>query len=209
MILLNEYKSLHEQERLLRDLFDYLSQEPTDDIYDNDGSLNPLYKAYNYFEPKAIVRDEWCVHFTNAEGYEGINKDGFVIGVSNYDELAYSATYYGDGTKRGAGWNFALPVDAEYLGEDRGYGDFGFVLCTDGVRAYHRGDGNDEIIFQGCHVKKKVPFYYDDEYDCWVPFMDIDSDNPPDGSYYEDELGQVVFEDIETMVRFIISVNRL
>lgn len=196
-----------ERERMLEDLFDYLAQEPDNDIYDGDkGSLNPMYKAYNYFEPKEIVHNEWCVHFTDTKGYEGILRRGFRIGVSNYDELAYSACYYGDDTKRKSGWNFALPLDSEDVGEYRGYGDMGFLIKTDGVRAYHKGDGDDEIIFRGCHVKKKIPFYYDDNFDCWVLCRDFPVDPMPEGSRYDEDMGAVVFDDIESMIRVGMSL---
>ena len=59
-IALNETKSRQEKEQMLIDLYNYLSKEPTDDIYDGGqygkGHLNIKYKAYNYFEPKLFLR---------------------------------------------------------------------------------------------------------------------------------------------------------
>ena len=116
---INETKSRQEKEQMLVDLFNYLSKEQTDDIYDGGkygkGHINTNYKAYNYFEPKEIVHNIWAVHFTNMEGYEGITKRGFRIGVHNYDELAYSANYYDYNTPKKSGWNFALPIDNKYI----------------------------------------------------------------------------------------------
>lgn len=71
------------------------------------------------------------------------------------------------------GWNFALPIDNKYLGDDLGYGDCGFLILVDGVRAYHKVDHDDEIIFKGKDVKKTVPFIYDEDIHKWV----INNDN--------------------------------
>lgn len=212
IVKLNESKSKQEKEQMLVDLFKYLSQEPTDDIYDGGKHgkcfINTRYKAYNYFEPRGIVHNVWAVHYTNLEGYEGIQSRGFRIGVHNYDELAYSANYYDDNTHRKSGWNFALPIDNKYLGDDLGYGDCGFIIKTDGVRAYHKGDHDDEIIFKGCMVKKKYPFVYDEDYNCWILSnfnFDYNGDDLPSGAYYDDELEQIVFEDIHSLIQFVIS----
>ena len=211
-IMLNESYSKQEKEQMLVDLYNYLSQEPTDDIYDNGiygkGYINTNYKAYNYFEPKSIVHNVWAIHYTNVEGLEGIQKRGFRIGVSDNDALAYSREYYNNEPPRKSGWNFALPIDNKYLGEDLGYGDCGFVIKTDGVRAYHKGDHDDEIMFKGCMVKKKYPFVYDEDYDCWILYDMEDeytSDNMPRGAYYDEELGQVVFEDVNSLIQYVIS----
>ena len=210
--VINEAVASQEKEQMLIDLFNYLSKEPTDDIYDggNHGKhyINTSYKAYNYFEPKGIVHNVWAIHFTNMEGYEGIKSRGFRIGVPNYDELAYSADYYDYDTPRKSGWNFALPVDNKYLGEDLGYGNCAFLIKTDGVRAYHKGDQDDEIIFKGCMVKKKYPFIYDEDYECWILYgygENYQGGDLPKGAYYDEDLEQVVFEDVRSLVQFVIS----
>ena len=209
-IMFNESYSKQQKEQMLVDLYNYLSQEPTDDIYDNsihgNGYLNTTYKAYNYFEPKSIVHNVWAIHYTNLEAYEDIQKRGFRIGVSDNDALAYSYTYYNNEPPRKSGWNFALPIDNKYLGEDLGYGDCGFIIKTDWVRAYHKGDHDDEIIFKDCMVKKKYPFVYDEDYDCWIlSEFGLTSDDVPRGAYYDEELKQVVFEDVNSLVQYVIS----
>ena len=208
---LNEAKNRQDKEQMLVDLYNYLSQEPTDDIYDGGrygkGYINTKYKAYNYFEPKGIVHNVWAIHYTNMEGYEGIKSRGFRIGVPDYDALAYSGDYYDYEPPRKSGWNFALPIDNKYLGDDLGYGDCGFIIKTDGVRAYHKGDKDDEIIFKGCMVKKKYPFAYDGDYKCWIlsgfghPYK---GEKLPNGAYYDEELEQVVFEDIYSIIQYVI-----
>ena len=212
--IINETAANQEKERMLADLFNYLSKEPTDDIYDGGMHgkhyINTSYKAYNYFEPKGIVHDVWAVHYTTAEAFENIQKSGFQRGVSNYDELAYSANYYGT-TQKTSGWNFALPVDSKYLGQDLGYGDCAFLIKTDGVRAYHKGDGDDEIIFKDCMVTQRIPFVYDEDYDCWILFdyeYNFINGKLPKGAYYDEDLGQVVFEDVYSLIKFAISTSK-
>ena len=211
-IALNESKSRQEKEQMLIDLYNYLSQEPTDDIYDGGrygkGHLNIKYKAYNYFEPKGIVHNVWAIHYTNLEGYEGIQSRGFRIGVSDYDALAYSQGYYNYEPPRKSGWNFAIPIDNKYLGEDLGYGDCGFIIKTDGVRAYHKGDTDDEIIFKGCMVKKKYPFVYDEDFNCWILSgfgYNYKGEELPNGAYFDEVLEQVVFEDVYSLIQYVVS----
>ena len=211
--VLNETIEKQGNEQILNDLFDYLAKNPTDDIYDYDDngrrSLNTRHKAYNYFEPKAIVHDVWAIHYTNAEAYEGIMGNGFIKGVTNYDELAYTPRVYDDDEVTDKiHWNFALPIDNEYLGEDLGYGDCAFLIKTDGVRAYHKGDHDDEIIFCDSMVKAKIPFAYDEDFKCWILTDGSDVYEGgclPKGAYYHDELERVVFKDVHSLIKFVIS----
>ena len=205
---INEIITKSKKEQMLNDLFNYLSKEPTDDIYDNGNHINTSYKAYNYFEPKGIVHNVWAVHYTDVTSYEDIRNRGFMVGIHDYDALAYSGNYYDRAKNKESGWNFALPIDNKYLGEDCGYGDCGFLIKTDGVRAYHKIDGDDEIIFQNCMVTQKIPFVYDEDYECYIltDGSDICKDGHlPKGAYYDGELERVVFEDVHSLIKFVIS----
>ena len=209
---LNETKSSQDKEQMLVDLYNYLAQESTEEIYDNyNGTkrLNTSHKAYNYFEPKGIVHNVWAIHYTYNESWENIKRRGFRFGVTNFDELAYTGNYKDwDNIPKSGGWNFALPIDNKYLGEDCGYGDCGFIIKTDGVRAYHKGDGDDEIIFKGCMVKKKYPFVYDEDYKCWILAgfgYNYKNEQLPNGAYYDEDLEQVVFEDVYSLIQYVIS----
>lgn len=131
--------------------------------FTDDKDLNKT--AYYYFRDTTPVKDVWCVHFTNMEAWNDIKEHGFRIGTTDWTKLAYS---YRQEEKGPNGWNFALPVDNKYLGDDRGYGDCGFLLRTDGVRAYHKIDRDWEIIFKGDMVKEMIPFIYDDDQQVWM-----------------------------------------
>lgn len=156
----------------LENLYHYLSQEATDNIKDKNG-LNTNLKAFNYFEPKGIVYNQWALHFTHLEAWEDIQNNGFRNGTINLDHLAYSNHYRNPlnmETVTDGGWLFAIPISNKYLGEDCGYGDCGFLIRTDGVLAYHKGDGDDEIIFNNDCVKKSIPFMFDEDEDDWLLF---------------------------------------
>lgn len=198
--------SRQDKEKMLVDLYNYLAKDPTDDIYDANGGLNTSYKAYNYFIPKGIVHNAWCIHFTNMEAYESIKSRGFRIGVPDYDALAYSSQYYDKDSHNKSGWNFALPIDNKYLGDDFGYGDCGLIIKTDGVRAYHKGDHDDEIIFKGCMVKKKIPFSY--EYEChgWILNGNYyQRCELPNDVYYHEDFNCLVFKDVKSLIQFVIT----
>lgn len=127
--------------------------------------------AYNYFTDAREVNGVWAVHFTGLDAFEDIQESGFKNGTSTLDNLAYSANY--SDSKRGKlGWLFALPLDCPYLDNyDLGYGDCGFLIKTDGVRARHIVDGDDEILFRGRDVLEKIPIIFDEDYDRWIAYL--------------------------------------
>lgn len=195
----------------LQELYDYLSLDDNQDIHDVDANgrkiPNLTRKAHNYFIPKGIVKDVWAVHFTNVESYEGIIQNGFSIGVTDFDKLAYSG---GIENAQEGGWCFALPLDNDYLGEDCGYGDCGFIIKTDGVRAFHKGDNDDEIIFKDENVKEKIPFVYDEDFECWIltdeEDIDYDIDKQlPKGAYFDEDIETVVFENLKDLINYAIG----
>lgn len=175
-------------DKMLLDLYNYLSQEPTEDIChtDNRGIRYPnnSHKAYNYFDNPRIVHNVWAIHFTNLEGFEDSYGQGtFKSKNTDYDKLAYANSLNNDDAEYTEdGWKFALPLDNDYIGEDCGYGDCGFIIRTDGVMAYHKLDHDDEIIFNNACVKQKIPFMFNDDDHTWTLF---DSDYPPFNSLQE------------------------
>lgn len=195
----------------LQVLFNYLST-PADTNIRNGKKVNRNAKAYNFFEPKGIVRDAWAVHFTYAEVFEDMIDDGFVHGCTDLDRLAYSDSKFNDegnaDTEKNYGWCFALPIDNAYKGEDCGYGDCCFLIKTDGVRAYHKLDGDDEIIFKDKYVKQRIPFMYEDDYFGWNILNvsnKLDPNNLPEGAFVEEWTKMVLFEDVDSVIKFLLK----
>lgn len=197
-----------EQGSDLETLFMYLSK-PQDTEIGSGRNVNINAKAYNYFEPKGIVHGVWALHYTYAEAFEDIIDNGFVHGCVDLDKLAYTDK---DGSGVGDfevnnGWCFALPIDGAYLGDDCGYGDCGFLIQTDGVRAFHKIDNDDEIIFKNDYVKQSIPFAYEEDYGGWNVLeisKKIDPNNLPNGSFYEPDINAVLFNDVRSMVSFLL-----
>ena len=195
----------------LESLLAYLSQQPDTEI-ESGGHVNIKAKAYNYFEPKGIVHDAWALHFTYAEVFDEIIENGFVHGCTDLDRLAYTDSKFDSegnaSTEANNGWCFALPINNGYLGEDCGYGDCGFLIKTDGVLAYHKIDHDNEIIFKNDYVKESIPFAYEEDYGGWNVCgisENIDPNNLPNGAFYEEDIEAVLFEDIRSMIEFLIK----
>ena len=155
----------------LRELFDYLSQKSEVDVIGkiklNNGNEAFRQKAYNYFEPKAILHDVWVIHFTNLEGFEDIPENGFKYGESDIEKLAYTE---GNGWKENKGeYGFALLLDDPYIDNyDLGYGDCALIFKTDGVLAYHKIDRDDELIFINSNIKSNYyQLIFDDDEGIW------------------------------------------
>lgn len=195
----------------LQELLNYLST-PADTEIRPGGMVNRNARAYNYFEPKGIVQDAWAIHFTYAEVFEDIMSDGFAHGCTDLDRLAYSDSKFDSegnaDTEKNYGWCFALPIDNAYKGDDLGYGDCCFLIKTDGVRAYHKIDGDDEIIFKEKYVKEKIPFVYEEDYSGWniVNVSNkLDPNNLPEGAFVEEWTKMVLFEDVDSVIKFLLK----
>lgn len=145
----------------------YLNRKPESDIKDKDGYIDTTKKAFNYFENARKVEGEWAVHFTNEEVYEKIKKNGFSHGTSVLDHLAYTS-HFPDGRTRN-GWLFAVPVDTAFLKHyDMRYGDYAFLIKTDGVLTKHVGERDMELLFRRKDVIETIPFYFDKETKKWT-----------------------------------------
>jgi len=191
----------------LEELKNYLSQNSNKEIKQLDNSLNTSYEAYNYFDNPIIVHDIWAIHYTSLECWEEILKNGFK-GTLDYNSLGYTHQYKNDISDKG--WCFALPIDNDYIGNDRGYGDIALLIKTDGVRVFHKGDHDYEIIFNNSCVKECYSFIYEDDYNCWSLINDnnlkinINKINKY-GGYYLSDIKQFVFPHILNGVKFIIN----
>lgn len=156
-------------------LADYLNRRPDQEIKDADGYLITTRKAYNYFKDARTVENHWAVHFTSAEVYPLIKKNGFSHGTTVLDNLAYTAQHPEKRSKNG--WLFALPVDTSYLKHyDMAYGDCAFLINTDGVIAKHIGELDVELLFRRNDVHEKIPFRFDAEAGKWT--VEIDGESP-------------------------------
>lgn len=211
LTMLTGFYTRENREQMLVELYRYLNIEPDADLCNQKqrGFIDKRRKAYNYMEPQLISHNAWGIHFTDKDGFDGIRKSGFKIGVADFDGLAYPYEYNKYEDSKENGWNFAYPVTYNWLNDEFRYGEYGFIIQTDCVNAYHKCRDEEELIFRNCHIKKKFPFIYNDELDCWnlIGFGRNYKTNLPVGSFYSKDLRQVVFKDIHSMIEYVINVN--
>lgn len=160
------------------------------------------------FHNPTIVHNIWSIHFTTDKGYNGILKDGFCLGRKNLDELS-DLQYNSDVCEINNGWNFAYPIDNKRIASDIPYGEFGFLLKLDGVRAYHNDDFTDEIIFKQRHIKRLIPFKYIANCGTWCInysfFKDCEKENLKNNVYFDANIGTFVFKSLDCLIEFVIE----
>ena len=144
-----------------KDLINYLTN------YANENYLDA--PAWLFMENPSYVNNEWLIHFSDNAYDIAIN--GFKYGTPEYEEIAYSGA--GDiKNKYGEGYDFAYLLDefGNYYRSDRAYeykpkyGSEAVIFRANGIRLYHYGDGEYQVIFWGPSAKDLIYIEYDDEY---------------------------------------------
>ena len=117
--------------------------------------------SWAYFRNPEIVKEQWLVHITNYA--DEIIKNGFKIGVNDMTVLGLT-TYLDDYYKENGGYNFAFTLnDAFKLIKNVGfyntlkYGKEIIIFRCSGVKVYHIGDEENQVIFFGelaTHINK-------------------------------------------------------
>ena len=144
--------------------------EIVDNIFNSNNSYNldltvlPLYITFTY---EGDIVDDWLVHFTNEEkSVESILKSQCFHGISNMKNLAISAGADEDEWGVEDGYCFAFDFDNIYYNFKNGYshyGDKGILFKASGIKLYHNGDGEIQVIFIGNQVSNLIPFWYDSD----------------------------------------------
>jgi hypothetical protein len=107
------------------------------------------------FESYILPSNEWLVHFS--DNADNIKSSGFVYGVDQMDKLGLT-TYLGKIEKEFGGYNFAFIADSKYAlhaAKIGRYGKHAVMFRAPGVKVYHYGDQEDQIIFYGKDVNPK------------------------------------------------------
>ena len=129
--------------------------------YDLDLCILPLYVTYSY---EGDIEDGWIVHFTSEENIEPILGSQSFHGLSNMYNLAISAGANDDEWGVEGGYCFGFDVADVYSNFKSGYGHYGnegILFKTSGIKLYHRGDDELQVIFIGNQVSNLIPFWYD------------------------------------------------
>jgi len=134
-------------------------------MVDDYGHEIPLF-SISYIDK--ILRNEWLVHMTNHK--DAIISDGFEGGIMDPKHLAYtfSANDLYDRSTSADGWFFAYhhqDVDRYAIGSYNNpkYGTEAVMFVSSGVKIWHYGDNEPQVIFNGKYAKNLVPINRDSD----------------------------------------------
>lgn len=140
--------------------------EIVDNVFNNnpyDLNLNilPLYVTYTYED----VVDGWLVHFTDyEETVESILESQHFIGIPNMYNLAITAANEEDYTEEGYCFGFDIDdIYENFKNSYSHYGSYGILFKASGIKLYHNGDEEHQVIFIGNQVSNLIPFMYDED----------------------------------------------
>jgi hypothetical protein len=132
--------------------------------YDDDEIRHKLSDDWNapiflFLEFEKIVYNSWMIHFTD-DAFTVAWK-GFKKGVLDIEKLAYSK-HLSEKRKPG-GYNFAFDVNNYKVEHGREI----VLFQATGVKVYHFGDMEKQIIFWGETAKNLVPIRKNTDIDVW------------------------------------------
>ena len=124
-------------------------------------AFTPSWAFMDYVE---VMKNQWMIHFTNDASE--IACDGFRYGMDDLTRLGLT-THFKLNSKPG-GYNFAYDINEweRFAGGRHGfkYGKEAVLFRASGVKVWHHGDGEYQVIFFGKTAKDIVPIakgYYD------------------------------------------------
>jgi len=114
-----------------------------------------------------VKRQTWLIHFSD-NAYD-IASEGFKYGVDQMDRLGLT-NYLGDAEKAYKGYNFAVEAgsrDAKTIAREGKYGDNAVMFTNAGVKAWHSGDEEEQVIFWGDNVDPRDIILIENDYGNW------------------------------------------
>lgn len=157
---------------VIEDIEDYDDYELANSLY--DGNLNeymPEFIKYIYnnvdstdlpshqsFEESIPVKNEWLIHFT--DNALNIAQNGFKYGTEEIDRLNYTNAGVTNG--KSEGYDFAYTID-DYEKYYKGYSGFpkygkeAVLFQASGIKTWHYGDEEYQVIFWGRNAKNIIP----------------------------------------------------
>ena len=161
--------------------------------YETLPELQSEYPSWVYLHEPKLLKNQWLIHFTTEA--EAIAKDGFKFGVDDYEKLGLT-TWLGEFDKKYGGYSFAYRVEdfVRYGYSSRGeykYGSEAVLFRSAGIKTYHHGDGEPQVIFWGKMARDRIPIVK--EYDDWI--------------VHSSKTGHPLYknEDLEVLVKWIIK----
>lgn len=164
------------------------------DLYDY--VHRPGYPSWNYMDFRGYVKNQWLIHFSDHA--KDIWRDQtFKYGLDDYTELGLT-TYYKDEAKQFGGYNFAYDVGdfvryarSRYHSRGWKYGKEAVMFRASGVKVWHWGDEEPQVIFVGRTARDIVY---------------IQSTGESDWGVMNERTGNYIFrEDLPQVVRWVID----
>ena len=129
------------------------------------------YPAWSFFDDRTqLIKNQWLIHFT--EEAQKIAEEGFRYGVDDMTKLGLT-TQLGEFDKKYGGYNFAYTLNdfnrygkSDYMGGNKEYkyGSEAVIFNASGIKVWHHGDGEPQVIFYGNTAKNIIPIIGGDQY---------------------------------------------
>lgn len=154
--------------QLPEDMQESIAEQVVNYLLQHDPAEAPSSAYLSLTNKKSVIhRLTWLIHFTDDP--EDIATEGFKYGM--YDPSKLGLTTYIKNTssdKSDGGYNFAFEAGSKYskwAEHQKKYGKHAVMFQNSGVRAWHNGDEEEQIIFWGPDVQPRnivVLKHYDD-----------------------------------------------
>lgn len=121
----------------------------------------PGYPSWNYMAYQGMLKNQWLIHFSD-NALDIWRDQQFKFGYDDYTTLGLT-TYLSKSTKKYGGYNFAYDIK-DYLKYGRSsfggggwkYGSEAVVFRASGIKVWHHGDEEPQVIFYGNTARDMV-----------------------------------------------------
>ena len=129
----------------------------------SDYLTDDMLPAWVYFNDPKIFKTGWVIHFTNSSVHD-IAKEGFYSGIQGYENLGLSDYAYKTEGERGYSFAFDVNEFQKFAMDKWDRSSFKYckqcvVLRTSGIKTWHNGDEEPQVIFWDEDAKDIVPIY--------------------------------------------------
>ena len=169
--------------------------------------------SFLFFSGSEVIKNQWLIHFTHDA--QAIQKEGFTSGTDDLTKLGLTE-WMEDSVKPG-GYNFAfLLSDFVKYGRDPmnyrtgwKYGEEAVLFRASGLRLWHSGDEEPQVVFWGADAKDAVAlepgFFLDhnDELDGWI-VMPCNQQETPYGAEDLDDVVQWVVDNFQQYRKVLV-----
>lgn len=123
------------------------------------------YPTWAYFDnDPELIKNQWLIHFT--DNADGIAKDGFKYGVYDITKLGFTVSV-AEFEKKYGGYNFAFTLRdfqkyglssyGDWTKSGYKYGNEAVLFNASGIKAWHHGDQEPQVIFYGDTARNIIP----------------------------------------------------